>query len=110
MEAAKFTKGEWFINYMPLPSRKTVEIKSSYGAVCELKHNEREKHYTLEGLPTMEANAKLISNAPRLLYELENAIVSIKKLLSISNLSIEHKHIYEIEIDKHERAIKKATS
>jgi len=66
----KHTKGEWRIDDMPLPSRKTVEIKHCGEVICSLKHRQRVKHYTLDGLPEMKANAKLIAAAPELLRAL----------------------------------------
>jgi len=64
MKDLKITKGIWTINDMPLPARKTIEIKCNGEIIAAIKISERSKYYSIKQVPDKyEANAKLITEA-----------------------------------------------
>lgn len=92
----QFTPGEWYAKDGNVIS---IETGSTLAIIPYYDRDEKE----------MEANSKVMAAAPELLNELKNAVVSIQKLLSISQLDMDIKNLYRKDIERHEEAIQKAT-
>lgn len=95
MKNTKFTKGEWSYNKYQPTDFGIYSTTGSGNDIALVRGSDEEAG----------ANAKLIAQAPALYIELLNAINSMQKLLSISNLDEKTRLMYKMEIRQHEQVI-----
>ena len=67
---SKFTEGERNVNTMPLPARGYIEISGGDSLRLRMLDVRRGKHYKTSEV--MEANARLIADAPQLLADYDD--------------------------------------
>lgn len=72
---SNYTKGEWKINDMPLPSSGYIRIEANYTEIAQIhKPKGKAKYYGLKMLPDeISANCNLISSAPDMYEALKEA-------------------------------------
>lgn len=75
----KFTRGEWRIYDMPLPSRKVIEIIGDGEVIASIKIK-KGKYYSIKQVPEKyQANTKLISKSPQMFETITNFIHWIER-------------------------------